>query len=139
MLSDFLLQFKNDISFFNLFEYLTFKTAISAITALIISFIIGPIIIKKHKIGFSDFSLYGPFWWIIASKILMSIPRRKDLDRILQTNSPRCPSCTDEDFHFSCMRIEYIFLRTIYFQKTTFIYFSKTCRSPKFSQLDLAK
>jgi len=47
MLSDFLLQFRNDISFFNLFEYLTFKTAISAITALIISFIIGPITIKK--------------------------------------------------------------------------------------------
>ena len=47
MLSEFLLQFKNNISFFNLFEYLTFKTAISAITALIISFIIGPITIKK--------------------------------------------------------------------------------------------
>ena len=30
----------------------------------------------------------------------MSIPRRKDLDRILQTNSPRCPSCTDRDFDF---------------------------------------
>ena len=29
MLSEFLLQFKNDISFFNLFEYLTFKSAIS--------------------------------------------------------------------------------------------------------------
>ena len=54
MLSDFLLQFKNDISFFNLFEYLTFKTAISAITALIISFIIGPLTIKKlqqYQIG----------------------------------------------------------------------------------------
>ena len=54
MLSDFLIQFKNDISFFNLFEYLTFKTAISAITALIISFIIGPITIKKlqqYQIG----------------------------------------------------------------------------------------
>ena len=54
MLSDFLLQFKNEISFFNLFEYLTFKTAISAITALIISFIIGPLTIKKlqqYQIG----------------------------------------------------------------------------------------
>ena len=54
MLSDFLLQFKNEISFFNLFEYLTFKTAISAITALIISFIIGPITIKnlqQYQIG----------------------------------------------------------------------------------------
>ena len=44
-----LLQFKNEISFFNLFEYLTFKTAISAITALIISFIIGPITIKNSN------------------------------------------------------------------------------------------
>ena len=37
------------ISFFNLFEYLTFKSAISAITALIISFLIGPLTIKKLK------------------------------------------------------------------------------------------
>ena len=54
MLTDILLQFKNDISLFNLFEYLTFKTAISAITALIISFIIGPLTIKKlqqYQIG----------------------------------------------------------------------------------------
>ena len=52
----------------------------------------------------------------------MSIPRRKDLDRILQANSPRCPSCTDHDFDFSCMRREYICLRTIYFQKETYLY-----------------
>ena len=54
MLSEFLLQFKSQISFLNLFEYLTFKTAISAISALIISFIIGPLIIKtlnKYQIG----------------------------------------------------------------------------------------
>ena len=54
MLSEFLLQFKTQFSFFNLFEYLTFKTAISAITALVLSFIIGPLIIKtlkKYQIG----------------------------------------------------------------------------------------
>ena len=54
MLSEFLLQFKTQFSFFNLFEYLTFKTAISAITALIVSFVIGPLIIKtlkKYQIG----------------------------------------------------------------------------------------
>ena len=49
MLSEFLLQFKTQFSFFNLFEYLTFKTAISAITALVVSFVIGPIIIKTLK------------------------------------------------------------------------------------------
>ncbi len=54
MLSEFLLQFKTQFSFFNLFEYLTFKTAISAITALVVSFIIGPLTIKtlkKYQIG----------------------------------------------------------------------------------------
>ena len=49
MLSNYFLQFKESISIFNLFEYLTFKSALSAITALLISFIIGPIIIKKLK------------------------------------------------------------------------------------------
>lgn len=54
MLTNYFLQFKDSISIFNLFEYLTFKSALSAITALLISFIIGPIIIeklKKHQIG----------------------------------------------------------------------------------------
>ena len=78
----------------------------------------------------------------------MSIPRRKDLDRILQTNSPRCPSCTDRDFDFflyvqrihivcaentCCMCREYIFLRTIYFQKTTFYIFFHNLSIPKIS------
>ena len=49
MLSNYFLQFKESISIFNLFEYLTFKSALSAITALLISFIIGPVIIKKLK------------------------------------------------------------------------------------------
>ena len=86
----------------------------------------------------------------------MSIPRRKDLDRILQTNSPRCPSCTDRDFDFFlyvqrihtvcgentyCMWREYIlyverihivcaentyFSEQYIFKKQYFIYFSKT-------------
>jgi phospho-N-acetylmuramoyl-pentapeptide-transferase len=54
MLTNYFLQFKDSISIFNLFEYLTFKSALSAITALLISFIIGPIIIgklKKYQIG----------------------------------------------------------------------------------------
>ena len=49
MLTRYFLQFKDSISIFNLFEYLTFKIALSAITALLISFIIGPIVIKKLK------------------------------------------------------------------------------------------
>ena len=54
MLTRYFLQFKESISIFNLFEYLTFKIALSAITALLISFIIGPIVIKnlkKYQIG----------------------------------------------------------------------------------------
>ena len=41
-------------SFFNLFEYITFRAAIAAITALVISFIIGPWVIhilQKNQIG----------------------------------------------------------------------------------------
>ena len=49
MLTRYFLQFKESISILNLFEYLTFKIALSAITALLISFIIGPIVIKKLK------------------------------------------------------------------------------------------
>jgi len=54
MLYNYFLSLKDSISIFNLFEYITFRSAISAITALIISFIIGPYIIKKlkkHQIG----------------------------------------------------------------------------------------
>lgn len=39
---------------FNLFQYITFRSAMAAITALIISFIIGPLILRilrKHQIG----------------------------------------------------------------------------------------
>ncbi len=53
---------KESISLFNLFEYITFRSAIAAITALLLSFIIGPIIIKKlkkHQIG-EEIRNYGP-------------------------------------------------------------------------------
>ena len=54
MLYKYFLSIKESVSVFNLFEYITFRSAIAAMTALIISFIIGPYIIKKlkkHQIG----------------------------------------------------------------------------------------
>ncbi len=51
MLYDFLLPFKDSFSIINLFEYITFRAAISAITALIISFIIGPWVIHILQIN----------------------------------------------------------------------------------------
>ena len=54
MLYNYFLSLKDSFSIFNLFEYLTFRSALSAILALVISFIIGPYIIKilkKHQIG----------------------------------------------------------------------------------------
>jgi len=54
MLSEFFLSYKNYLSIFNLFEYITFRSALAAITSLIISFAIGPYIIrtlKKNQIG----------------------------------------------------------------------------------------
>jgi len=49
-----LFPLKKYISGFNLFQYITFRAAMAAITALVISFIIGPIILrllKKHQVG----------------------------------------------------------------------------------------
>jgi phospho-N-acetylmuramoyl-pentapeptide-transferase len=49
-----LFPLKRFFSGFNLFQYITFRAAMAAITALLISFIIGPLIIrllKKHQIG----------------------------------------------------------------------------------------
>ena len=43
MLYHLLTPFKDNFSALNLFEYITFRTAIAAIAALIISFIIGPL------------------------------------------------------------------------------------------------
>ena len=49
MLNNYFLSFKESITVFNLFEYITFRSALAAITALLLSFIIGPFIIKKLK------------------------------------------------------------------------------------------
>ncbi len=49
-----LVPLKKYISGFNLFQYITFRSAMAAITALLISFIIGPIILRllqKHQVG----------------------------------------------------------------------------------------
>tara|TARA_Y100001947_G_C10344695_1_gene307102 strand:- start:2549 stop:3652 length:1104 start_codon:yes stop_codon:yes gene_type:complete len=54
MLYHLLTPFKDNFSALNLFEYITFRTAIAAIAALIISFIIGPWIIRtlrSYQIG----------------------------------------------------------------------------------------
>ncbi len=49
MLNNYFLSLKDSITFFNLFEYITFRSALAAITALLLSFIIGPLIIRKLK------------------------------------------------------------------------------------------
>ena len=49
MLNNYFLSLKESITLFNLFEYITFRSALAAITALLLSFIIGPLIIKKLK------------------------------------------------------------------------------------------
>ena len=49
MLYHLLTPFKDNFSALNLFEYITFRTAIAAIAALIISFIIGPWIIRALR------------------------------------------------------------------------------------------
>ena len=49
MLNNYFLSLKESITVFNLFEYITFRSALAAITALLLSFIIGPFIIKKLK------------------------------------------------------------------------------------------
>ena len=54
MLYNLLLPFKDSFSIINLFEYITFRAGIAAITALFISFIIGPWVIHilhKNQIG----------------------------------------------------------------------------------------
>ena len=54
MLYYLLTPLKESYSIFNLFEYITFRAAIAAIAALIISFIIGPWfihILHKNQIG----------------------------------------------------------------------------------------
>ena len=62
MLYYFLTPLKESFSALNLFEYITFRAAFAAITALLISFIIGPWIIhilQKNQIG-EEIRLTGP-------------------------------------------------------------------------------
>ena len=54
MLYELLYSLRNEFSPFNIFQYITFRSALAAILALLISFIVGPIIIKvlkKRQIG----------------------------------------------------------------------------------------
>jgi len=54
MLYQLLTSVKDSFSFLNVFEYITFRSASAAITALLISFLIGPWIIhilQSHQIG----------------------------------------------------------------------------------------
>jgi phospho-N-acetylmuramoyl-pentapeptide-transferase len=54
MLSEFLFQFKDYFFGFNVFRYLTVKSALAAVTALVFSMIVGPKIIRllrKYQIG----------------------------------------------------------------------------------------
>ena len=62
MLEYFLLPLKDSFSVLNLFEYITFRAASASITALIISFLIGPWVIhilQKNQIG-EEIRLTGP-------------------------------------------------------------------------------
>ena len=62
MLYELFTPFKHLISFFNLFEYITFRAATASIAALLISFIIGPWVIHilhKNQIG-EEIRLSGP-------------------------------------------------------------------------------
>ena len=49
MLFNLLVPLAGDFQFFNLFRYLTFRTGGSVVTALLISFIIGPYVINWLK------------------------------------------------------------------------------------------
>lgn len=54
MLADFLYQFKDYFFGFNVFRYITVRAALAAITALLLSFVIGPKIVrllKRHQLG----------------------------------------------------------------------------------------
>ena len=46
MLYQFLLNYVDIFSFLNVFKYITFRTGCAILTALIISFILGPLLIK---------------------------------------------------------------------------------------------
>ena len=62
MLNEILEPFKDYFSFLNLFEYITFRAGASAILSLLISFIFGPVIVRKLtelQIG-ESIADYGP-------------------------------------------------------------------------------
>ena len=62
MLYNLLISLKDSFSILNIFEYITFRAGASAISALLISFILGPWIIKilkKNQIG-EEIRLSGP-------------------------------------------------------------------------------
>lgn len=49
MLYSLLYSFQEHITIFNIFRYITFRTALAALTALFLSLILGPIVIRKIK------------------------------------------------------------------------------------------
>ena len=49
MLYSFLYSLHEHHIFFNIFRYITFRTALAVMTALFLSFILGPIVIRKIK------------------------------------------------------------------------------------------
>ena len=49
MLYEFLFPFAESFQFFNVFKYITFRTGGAILTALIISFVLGPFLIKTLK------------------------------------------------------------------------------------------
>ena len=62
MLYHILYPLRDIFSPFNIFQYITFRSASAAILALLISFILGPAIIRKlnqHQIG-EEIREYGP-------------------------------------------------------------------------------
>ncbi len=71
MIYNLALEFLNEYSFLNIFKYITFRAGAAFITAIIISFITGPIIIaylkKKQKLG-QPIRKDGPKWQIEAKK-----------------------------------------------------------------------
>jgi phospho-N-acetylmuramoyl-pentapeptide-transferase len=63
MLFNFLFPFADQVSAFNIFRYLTFRTGGAVITALVVSFVIGPMLIrtlKAYQIGGQPIRTDGP-------------------------------------------------------------------------------
>ena len=44
-----LVPLRYDVSFFNLFRYITVRTALAGITALLMSFLLGPVLIRMLR------------------------------------------------------------------------------------------